>query len=106
MAVRLATRAEALRNPTQHTYVPKVGYLKLETPLKNGGHPTNRAHPPSINVGDGTWHKLQPPGGAKPISFQYMATIRAWYRLDRQAKRIAFTPEYLSSWGWSYLGPQ
>ena len=99
----LATRADALRNPKAHSFKPGKGYQRPGEPTQYGVARRDLCNPPP-GASDGSWHLLKPPGGADPIAFQWMPLVKTWFRLDTRARRIGFIPEYLSSYGWTYLG--
>jgi hypothetical protein len=103
----------AKQRPSEHLFVPGSGYVAVG-PLKPLAHqksllgslPTNLCDAPP-GVRDQSWHALQPPSGAKPITFQWLVGPREWFRLEKKgmSRRLGFSPAYLSSHGWKYLGP-
>lgn len=99
------SRGEALREPRAHTFVRGVGYVRVGDPLVFGSGPGGLCSPP-LGTPDLSYHKLLPPGGASPIVFKWMAGAKTWWRHDAQSRRLGYAPEYLSSWGWKYLGPE
>ncbi len=103
MPIILATRAEAMRNPKAHTFKPKIGYLKPGEPTRLGPARKDACAPP-VGTPNNSWHTLQPPGGAPLIAFQWKLQANCWYRLDTKSNRLGYSPQYLSSYGWSYSG--
>lgn len=99
--------------PSHHVFVSGTGYVAVGElkPLKHqttiwGSAPRDLCDcPPGMR--DHSWHALQPPGNAKPITFQWLTGPKEWFRLETQGKsrRLGFSPAYLSSHGWKYLGP-
>jgi hypothetical protein len=104
----------AKQRPSEHVFVPGVGYVAAGPlkPLKHqttiwGSSPKDLCDPPP-GVRDQSWHALKPSNaGAAPVTFQWLVNAREWFRLETQGKsrRLGFSPAYLSSHGWRYLGP-
>lgn len=94
-------RHVALRNPSEHVFVPQVGYVKVPALTQMGRASRGNCNAHS-NTEDGSWHCLKIPSGATYITFQWIA--KHWVRIDPSSNRLGFTPEYLSSHGWIYMG--
>lgn len=94
---------QAMTSPDTHLFMPGIGYVNMLTapPLAAGAR--GKCNPPS-NVVDMSWHTLKPAAGPDK-TFQWVARNQAWLRVEIGALRIAFSPDYLSSHGWSYMGP-
>jgi hypothetical protein len=102
----------ARRKPSEHIFVPGAGYvsvgpIKPRLPQKSvwGTFPRDLCDPPP-GVKNQSWHAFKPPHGAQPITFQWLSEPREWFRLNTSgnAHRLGFSPAYLSSHGWRYLG--
>lgn len=106
----LVSANQAMAKPSEHIFVPGMGYARIGElkPLKGqkqifGMLPTNLCYP-AAGARDKSWHALQPPGDAKPICFQWLTGAKEWFRLNTHgtSRRLGFSPEYLSSHGWTY----
>ena len=97
------TRAQALKNPTTHSFAPGVGYAHHPRPPKTnpGTMPTGLCSP-SAGTPDGSKHVLSSPGGGAKLEFTWVALHSAWARSG--GLRMAFTADYLSRAGWTYVG--
>ena len=103
----------ARARPSEHLFTGGRGYefvgplqpLKHQTTIW-GASPKNLCDAPP-GVRDQSWHVLQPPNNAKPLAFQWLVNPREWFRLETKgiSRRLGFSPAYLSSHGWKYLGP-
>jgi hypothetical protein len=105
-----ARLSEVKKDPSLFRFVPSAGHVLVgpfvptkDKPVVNGRHPLNLCYPP-VGAKNNSWHLLKPPGGFAPISFQWLASAKQWFRLDAKAFRTGFHSEYLSSHGWTYLG--
>ena len=101
----LVTRAQALKSPTMHRFIPKIGYVHYSRPPKSvpGQFPPDRANPPA-GTPDGSRHFLAVPGGGvAKMAFTWVASQGAWARPG--GLRLAFAADYLSRAGWGYAGP-
>ena len=102
MKLRTFTQAEAMADPTNHAFAPNVGYLRAVKPLPPGPVTGGSCAAPGA-IAHGSRHLLQPPGGAKPVVVTWHEPARAWLAVG--GRRLAFTPAYLASHGWTYRGP-
>lgn len=100
----ITTRPQALANPLAHKFIPGEGYVRAPE-LKIAGDPVagGQAAPPK-GTKDGTRHWLRPPGASKPIDFQWQASNETW--INHFGRRVGFTAEYLTHYGWKYESPQ
>jgi hypothetical protein len=107
MPVYPSTRHEAVKRPYQHVFIPRRGFIEIrgaETAMVYGKKPPTECRPPS-NTRAWSWHNLKAPTGETIISFQWQPEGEIWVRLDPSARRLGFHANYLSSHGWSYVGP-
>lgn len=94
----------AMASPETFAFAPNVGYVDLRFVLEpSRGGPRGMCNPPA-EVADGSWHALRREPSAA-ITFQWLSRNRVWFRIQIGARRLAFTPDYLSSHGWKYVGP-
>jgi len=98
-----STAERASASPTTHALVPGRGWVEYGPGevLQYGPRAKNRCaskQPPA----NGSWHTLKSPGGNR-LNFSWHAAERAWVR--HGGIRMAFAAEYLSSHGWTYVGP-
>lgn len=102
----VSTGAEAARSKTTHAFLMKRGYIMFGRAerLTNGKHKTDQCSPPK-DTADGSEHILSAPGHHKSgrLIFRWVAAESAWERYG--GIRMAFTDRYLSSHGWTYVGP-
>lgn len=102
----------AKSKPSEHVFVPGAGYVSVGAlkPLKHQtsiwGTASKDLCDPPPGVRDQSWHALKSPAGPT-VTFQWLIGPREWFRLETQGKsrRLGFSPAYLSSHGWRYLGP-
>ncbi|MDE2105058.1 MAG: hypothetical protein KGL39_47910 [Patescibacteria group bacterium] len=99
-----ATREAALADPVNHAWNGQ-GYWRLGS-LPLGGAGRYPALPLPDDPPDGSLHLLHAPQGID-VPFQWLSGQRAWlkYPLTPHGKRMAYTPAYLGSHGWTYRGP-
>jgi hypothetical protein len=108
----MSTAAAAKQRPSHHVFSPGAGYLYLGELKPWPGHKTIYGTSPKDLCGpppgtrDQSWHLLQAPQGSHPIAFQWLSEPKEWFRLETKhtARRLGFSPAYLSSHGWKYLG--
>lgn len=101
---RFSNRSGALANPTTHQYASGIGFVDHGAPLvaKSGPHAAGLCTPPD-GTKNGSVHTLRSPGRRSLMRFVWVGAQRAWAR--NGGKRLAFTAEYLSRTGWTYVGP-
>ena len=114
MLIFRATFRDMIRDPHSYAFMPGGGYIQVG-PIKVGeqiapgifrkrvfgDHKKDLCNPPP-DAQHRSWHTLNPPGGGKPLAFQWLAGAQQYLRVDPRAHRMGFPPAYLSSWGWVY----
>lgn len=95
-----AKRDAALIAPTDHVFIKGMGYFKCQDRLVKGvGKKSCTA---ASYPADGSAHVLLTPAGT-PLEFVWHTRTGSWMRDG--GTRMAFTPDYLGSHGWTYSGP-
>ena len=91
------TKRLADLEPTKCSFVIGQGYLYMGLPT-NGTASASFGAPTTLIDGK-TYYLLH---GGQKVNFVYKSGI--WYPISRTGTRLAYTAEYLASWGWSYGG--
>jgi hypothetical protein len=100
----VVTRNQAVKSLLTHGFQSGVGYVDYGASLRMPLHPQPGGNDclPVRGTLDGSYHMLKV-GASIPMPFVWVAKERAWGRMG--GHRLAFTPEYLSHNGWSYVRP-
>lgn len=97
-------RTAAIREPTAHRFVPKIGYVRVGQPMLPVKHVANEgACTPPMGTEWDTLHLLRPPHKGAP-DVALMWTLQGWMPELGRGKRLAFTAKYLAAHGWLYIG--
>ena len=102
-------REVALADPTNHFFVPKIGYVYggplQNITISNSSQTTLASANPPLGVEDGSIHFLVTPGGHL-MDFIWQTATQSWQKKDGYHKgtRLSFTPSYLTINGWRYYG--
>ena len=97
-----SSRAEAATSPTTHSFHRGYGYVRHPSVPAMGLGPMADCDPPAQTAA-GSAHRLGSGRGGAELVATWHPGERAWLR-DGGA-RLGFTAAYLSSHGWTYLGP-
>lgn len=100
-------RDVAMKKQVHHQFLPGMGYLNLGLEPELGRfHVGKKNCAPPADTKDGSFHVMQPPGGAKPVNMKWIAAESAWASLiPQKGNRLAWTVKHLSRAGWEYTGP-
>jgi hypothetical protein len=95
------TQIEAAASPTTTMFVPGDGFYSAGLPVPRPVplNPPETCLPPP-DTPEGTQFVLTAPGGVQGVTMLWQASIQVWSPL-LNGHRMAFTPAYLASHGWS-----
>lgn len=103
----IVRRRDAMKQPTQHQFVPGFGYVAHGTApeLPRGANGTKNCEP-LPGTKNGSRHLLRPPTGTSPMVFTWIAAEHAWASArPEKGNRLAWTAAHMTRAGWEYVGP-